>query len=295
MSKRKFVEICFGVRAEKNAADMIVAADSYLYGEVLKQLFGAKPHVKSPARPESPEGEATEDGDQAELVDELQAELAGDAQAESKDDGDAGAEPPDQETDGEGYSLQQRHVPAFGKPEDDSVAIDAAYALYKEFQTHAVTRALVCLGSIKSNPVIEIPIASAFGAEAFKPQDDVSEPGERHCPFFLYYRDQDAKAPSCYAGEVLATSCQDSVPGIHYEEDDGTWSVCEWSETEDAALVVYVDHKTTGVAEVAMGGFSSRSTNSLADVLPAIATELWPPAIRRARIRSRRVHRKIQV
>jgi hypothetical protein len=225
---RRFVEICFGVRRDEAQPAMIVAADSYLHGVLLKQLFEAKPEYR-------------------------------------------GLE--------EGYSLQQRLVSAFGGCVSDDDAIEEAKAVYTDFEAHAGDRAIVCLGSIKSNPVIEIPISRTFGATAFQPQDDVNKPSQRSCPFFMRYRDHDPQAPSCYAGTVLAKSKKAAVAGIHYELPSGNWTVCKWNNTEDAALVMYVHRPTVEVVEVAMGGFSSRSTHSLAEALPQIASKLWPPVI----------------
>lgn len=225
---RQFVEICFGIRPHEVQPAMIVAADSYLHGVLLKQLFEAKPQFRGPK---------------------------------------------------EGYSLKQRLVSAFGDYVSDDDAIEEAKSVYADFEAHAGDRAIVCLGSIKSNPVIEIPISRTFGATAFQPQDDVSKPSQRSCPFFMRYRDHDPQAPSCYAGTVLAKSRNSAVAGIHYELPSGKWTVCKWSSTEDAALVMYVHRPTIEVVELAMGGFSSRSTHSLAEALPQIASKLWPPVI----------------
>jgi hypothetical protein len=145
----------FDVRRDEAQPAMIVAADSYLHGVLLKQLFEAKPEYR-------------------------------------------GLE--------EGYSLQQRLVSAFGGCVSDDDAIEEAKSVYTDFEAHAGDRAIVCLGSIKSNPVIEIPISRTFGATAFQPQDNVNKASQRSCPFFMRYRDHDPQAPSCYAGTVLAKS-----------------------------------------------------------------------------------------
>ena len=66
-------------------------------------------------------------------------------------------------------------------------------------------KALVCLGSNKSNPVVELLLASAFGCEPFESQDGLPSAGQRSCPIFLRYRDNDPQPPSCCGGLRLAT------------------------------------------------------------------------------------------
>jgi hypothetical protein len=182
----------------------------------------------------------------------------------------------------EGYSLVQQLVPAFGGSVSDAEVIEKAHAVFEDFEEHPGDRALACLGSIKSNPVIEIPISRTFKATPFQPQNDAAVPRDRSCPFFLRYRyKRDPHAPSCYAGTVLAKGKKNAEPGIHYELPSGKWAAVPWTATQDAALVMYTHRPAVEVVELVMGGFSSRSTNSLAEALPQIAAKLWPPAIDR--------------
>src|SRR5687767_5373764 len=51
--------------------------------------------------------------------------------------------------------------------------------VYEVFCEAAGDKALVCLGSIKSNPVVEILLATAFGCEPFVSQDDLPSGGRR--------------------------------------------------------------------------------------------------------------------
>ena len=46
-------------------------------------------------------------------------------------------------------------------------------------------RGMVCIGSVKSNPVVELLFADAFGCTPFVTEDDVDDVSARSCPFFL--------------------------------------------------------------------------------------------------------------
>ena len=54
-------------------------------------------------------------------------------------------------------------------------------------------RGMVCIGSVKSNPVVELLFADAFGCTPFVTEDDVNDVSARSCLFFLRYRDSDPK------------------------------------------------------------------------------------------------------
>ena len=173
--------------------------------------------------------------------------------------------------------VEQRLVSAYaGQVGLEKIKREAA-SVCREFRDRIEDRALVCLGSVKSNVVIEAVIADAFGAEPFVSQDGVKRLKDRRCPFFLRYRDDDAQPPSCHGGLQLARSKQSAQPGIYYEAAGG-WKCCPSSREEDAALVFYVYHVPLGRLEMVMGGFSGRATHCLASSLRAIAGRLWPPS-----------------
>jgi hypothetical protein len=153
-----------------------------------------------------------------------------------------------------------------------------AREVYDEFAETTGDRALVCLGSTKSNPVVEVILSQAFGCEAYQSQDGVDDPQQRSCPFFLRYRDDDPHPPSCGAGIKLAKGGEGAKPGIYYETESGSWDVCDWDPTtRDAAFVFYIHRESQGRLEMALGGFSGRSTRLLAKFLATRAQELWPP------------------
>jgi hypothetical protein len=173
-------------------------------------------------------------------------------------------------------SVEQRLVSAY----TSDVALEdlkqEAESMYHRFQDRADERALVCLGSVKSNVVIEAVVAGCFHTTTFSSQDGVKRPKDRSCPFFFRYRDDDAQPPSCHGGLRLARSKETPQPGIHYETAAG-WTCAPCSRHEDAALVFYAYHVPAGRVEMVLGGFSGRATHCLAAGLPGLVSRLWPP------------------
>ena len=105
-----------------------------------------------------------------------------------------------------------------------------ADTVYKTFSEAAGDKALVCLGSNKSNPVVEALVAASFGSEPFISQDTIATATKRSCPIFLRYRDNDPQFPSCFGGTRLAKNQASNKPGIYYEKADGGWGCCEWAD-----------------------------------------------------------------
>ena len=153
-----------------------------------------------------------------------------------------------------------------------------ARSVYDAFCEAAGDKALVCLGSNKSNPVVEMLVASAFGCEPFVTQDNLPASARRHCPIFLRYRDNDPQFPSCFGGLKVAKGQASNKPGIYYEQEGGRWGCCEWeADKQDAAFVLYVHRESQGRMEMALGGFSGRATRLLARILARRGDAFWPP------------------
>lgn len=173
--------------------------------------------------------------------------------------------------------LRQQLVWSPGHRRQDEVEA-RAQEVYDDFCRAPGDKGLLCIGSIKSNPVTEIILAEAFGCKPFASQDGLSQASQRTCPFFLRYRNIDPHVPSCCGGLELAGNMPSDKPGIYYELPDGTWQVAEWVEGQrDAAYVFYVYHEALGRLEMALGGFSGRSTRFLAKTLAARSQDFWPP------------------
>jgi hypothetical protein len=174
-------------------------------------------------------------------------------------------------------NVKQSLVWAPQQSEPEAV-IERAREVYADFNKVAGDKALVCLGSIKSNPVAELVLGQTFGGEPFKSEDNVAKATDRSCPFMFRYRDQDPQPPGCSGGTQLSASEPAELPGIYYEKADGSWGVCPWEPGKtDAALVFYIHRESQGRLEMQLGGFSGRATRLLARMLATQAAEFWPP------------------
>jgi len=244
LARRRRLDLCIGVRRldmDYPEGALVMASDSVLLGELLNgvsTLGGTAKHRRHVSEHEN---------------------------------GKAPAETPHPEY------LKQSLVWSPGQVEDNTVR-DRARFIYKEFDKSTKDKALITLGSMKSNPVWELSIARAFGCDPFQSQDNVSSPKERGCPFFFRYRDFDPHPDSCSGGLQIAQGRISEDPGIYYEKADGTWTLCPWDQTtHDTAMVFYVHRESQGWLEMALGGFSGRATRLLAKTLATRAQDLWPP------------------
>jgi hypothetical protein len=176
-----------------------------------------------------------------------------------------------------GQHFEQRLVPA--PHEQDSGPQRIAQQVYREFAHQTRDRALLCLGSIKVNGLMEPILASTFSAKAFVSQDGVARAGARSSPIFLRYRDSDVKPASCCGGMQLSVSEAARRPGIYFEKASGHWECCPWiANKQDAALVCYAWRPPEGRLDMVLCGFSGKATRFLADLLLQYAEEFWPPS-----------------
>lgn len=153
-----------------------------------------------------------------------------------------------------------------------------ALGVYEEFSEMGGDKAMVCLGSVKSNPTVELVLANAFGCDPFVSQDNVTKASERSCPFFLRYRQHDPHPPACSAGMQLSKTEKANDPGLYYEQADGTWAFAGGATPgRDAALVFYIYRESLGRLEMVLSGFSGRATRLLARTLAHRAEDFWPP------------------
>lgn len=137
-------------------------------------------------------------------------------------------------------------------------------------------RGVVCIGSVKSNPVVELVFADAFGCTPFVTEDDVDDVSARSCPFFLRYRDSDPHPDGASAGLRLSKNEDAPEPGFYYEKDDGTWAYAGGKD-KDTALVFYLFREALGRLDMVLSGFSGRATRLLAKTLAIRGEEFWPP------------------
>ncbi|MCU0958998.1 MAG: helix-turn-helix transcriptional regulator [Pirellulaceae bacterium] len=158
------------------------------------------------------------------------------------------------------------------------VVVTRAREVYDAFSSAGSDQALICVGSMKSNPVAELVLANAFGCDPFVAVDDVPQPHHRACPFFLRYRVDDPHPPSCAGGTRLSQDDKSSAPGIYFEDKGHVWRYCGWDKPEhDTAFVFYMHRESQGRLEMVLGGFSGRATRLLAKTLSSGAEGFWPP------------------
>lgn len=243
LARRRRLEICVGVRrppdSDSAESAWIVASDAVLVGEVLNGV----------------------------------STLGGTAKALSQDKSNAPRTdlPPHPE------HLRQSLVWSPGTIAADEVE-SRAREIHGTFCESEGDKALICLGSVKSNPAVELVLASAFGCNPFESQDGVAKASDRSCPFFLRYRDHDPHPPSASAGLQLSRTEKTDQPGLYYEREDGSWTFAGGSgHGQDAALVFYLFRESLGRLEMVLSGFSGRATRLLARTLAHRAEDFWPP------------------
>ncbi len=240
--RRRFI-MCLGVRRDFEQGDTpdvsyVVASDSVLMGEVLNGV----------------------------------TTLGGTAQL--KRDPDA---PDDPERIPHPEHLRQMLVWSPGQVAESELQTQSEDR-YREFSDAAGDKALVCLGSTKSNPLVEIVMASSFGCDPFVSQDEVDDPRERSCPVYFRYRETDPQPPSCVGGMSLSKRKTRLEPGIYYENAAGKWvSASSGKKSQHVAMVFYIHRESQGRLEMALGGFSGKATRLLARALAARAEDFWPP------------------
>jgi len=244
LARRRRLEMCLGVRRDVEVdnpeVSFVVASDSVLLGELLNGV----------------------------------TTLGGTAKLK-KGDGPVITQLPDEIPHPE--HLKQTLVWSPGQTSEEEMR-ESAIQTYEEFSNSSGDKALVCLGSAKSNPVVEIMMSWAFGCEPYESQDGVATSAERKCPFFMRYRDRDPHPPSCFGGTNLSKSESDLSPGIYYEDADGKWvQGGVEGKNQTSALVFYIHRESQGRLEMTLAGFSGRATRFLARALATRAEDFWPP------------------
>jgi len=173
--------------------------------------------------------------------------------------------------------LKQHLVRSYNPAGNQTLLAKQTSDYYARLRERRGGRSLVCLGSVKSNPLSECVIAAAFGPKPFTPPKHVDRPSL--CPFFLRYRDDDPHPLSCHAGRQTTGSCPDRGPGIYYETDSGDWEFCPTDDLHDAAIVFYIHRPTERSTEMVLAGFSGLATGCVARDLSRLSKELWPPQL----------------
>ncbi|MEL7496155.1 MAG: helix-turn-helix transcriptional regulator [Planctomycetota bacterium] len=243
LARRRRLEMCVGVRKDdspdSSEVSFVVASDSVLLGEILN-------------------GVTTLGGTAKLRKTDKPTPLMGDSLPHPE-------------------HLKQSLVWSPGQAEEAEV-LRRAKSVYNDFSESKGDKALVGIGSTKSNPVVEIVLAKSFGCDPFVTQDDVEVAQDRPIPFFMRYRGHDPHAPSCVAGLNLSKKETNLEPGLYFETADGSWQRCgSDNPKEETAFVFYVHRESQGRLEMVLGGFSGRATRLLARALATRAEDFWPP------------------
>lgn len=257
LSRRKRLEFCLGVRREQDwpDGDWMRAGDSILLGEMLSGISNVRQTVheegagKQPSGPKSPSLETP---------------------TSPAAPGAPGGLHPE--------TLKQSLVWAPRMKVSGDDVQRRAHEVYNHFSEVSGDKAMVAIGSVKSNPVVELIFAATFGAKEWHSQDDVTDAHQRQCPIFLRYREEDPQPASCCSGMKLYAGQTDARPGIYYQRKDGKWGHCRYEEDKyDVAMVFYAHSEPLGRLEMVLGGFSGRATRLLARTLATQSHEFWPP------------------
>jgi hypothetical protein len=244
LARRKRLEMCVGVRRdsteENPEVSFVVASDSVLLGELLNGV----------------------------------TTLGGTAKLR-KSDGNMSMLTTDSLPQPE--HLKQSLVWSPGQA-DEAEVMRRAKSVYNEFSESTGDKAMIGIGSTKSNPLVEIVLARAFNCEPFVTEDEIEETSARSLPFFIRYRDNDPHPASCAAGLKLSQKDNKLKPGIYYEDAAGKWIGClSENPKEEVAFVFYIHRESQGRLEMVLGGFSGRATRLLARALATRAEDFWPP------------------
>ncbi len=244
LARRRRLEMCVGVRkdvsAESPDVSFVVASDSVLLGEILNGV----------------------------------TTLGGTAKLR-KSDGNMSMITSDSLPHPE--HLKQSLVWSPGQADEQEVS-RRALMVYNEFSESKGDKALIGIGSTKSNPVVEIVLSRAFNCDPFESQDTVEDAADRAIPFFMRYRENDPHAASCVAGLNLSKKEAKLEAGLYYEGENGVWNrFGSNNPKEEVAFVFYIHRESQGRLEMVLGGFSGRATRLLARALATRAEDFWPP------------------
>lgn len=277
LARRDRLQFSFGVRREEGMSERswVMASDAMIYGVLLGCISGmGSTAARLPTSPNTGDGDATNGGHGASEAAALAVEAVG-----------GQANGPRLRFPAEVVQSMVRAPSGLNQAGDGPLREEPVVAMARETYDGFLTarksksKALVCLGSIKSNPVCEMVFANAFGLEPFAEQPNVKEPGDRHCPLYMRYRDNDPKPASCVGGMRLSKKFAGDTPGIWYETASGDWECAPWvPNRRDVAIVYYVVRPPLGRIELVLGGYSGLATRLLAGTLAENVGQFWPPA-----------------
>ena len=167
-------------------------------------------------------------------------------------------------------------------PQDGKVSADARKEcddLERNLTAQMGDRALVCIGTTKSNPMAEYIVAKLLGAVPFRSRSD--------SPVYLRYPSKADGPASCCGGVgsfMTKAHFRDGnqrkpVAGICFQRQDQSWYCCPETKKTEAAWVISCERPSEKRVEVVVGGFGWKATHCLAKILPKIADVAEPQPI----------------
>jgi transcriptional regulator with XRE-family HTH domain len=149
-----------------------------------------------------------------------------------------------------------------------------AQRIYQETHTPPVRHNSLYLGSQRVNYLTEY-----FVSDIFRCPKPFSAPESKpRVPFWLQYRSPDLAVTSVCGGMKPPRGFRGkSEPGTYFVDEGGQWRLCRYIEDrQDAGIVIIASDPGTEVVEIALFGFSGRSTEALGDYLISHSAHFWP-------------------
>jgi hypothetical protein len=168
---------------------------------------------------------------------------------------------------------------------DETEVRERAEEAYEDFHRSPGDKALVCLGSVKSNPVVELIMATSFGCTPLKPRTPWPHAGRAAVPDFpsLPRIMTPTSHPAAADCKVAQDTAVGRFPASTTRRKRGAGKSVAWDEPEqDAALRIL---RAPRVPRVSRNGcspaFSGRSTRlSGQNARRRRAQDFWPPVYR---------------
>jgi len=148
--------------------------------------------------------------------------------------------------------------------------------IFHQMRANSCGTTSILIGSQRVNYLLEYLVADLFNCEPFCPQNR-----QARVPFYQVYRESDRKVPSCFGG-MKNPWCRKSatVAGIHYLDDKGNWTSCQWKENkQDAGVIIELYDPGTKSLEIALFGFSGRTTEAVGNQFFQNKDRFWPPPV----------------
>ena len=132
-------------------------------------------------------------------------------------------------------------------------------------------RSIIMIGSQRVNYLVEYLVADLFNCKPFVPPNK-----EHKVPFYITYRKFDRPVPSCFGGQVNPPGKSHITGhGTFYLDENFEWQFLQWQRKKNDAGIVIIIREAENV-EMAVFGFSGRTTNAIGNALLQKSEKFWP-------------------